>query len=85
MTQSQAMATIPQLPPELQADPVNKAAMAPVAAPSANSAPKKPDKAVNVTSKEQFDALPPGTLYVNPKDQKVYRKKDSNAAGSDSQ
>jgi hypothetical protein len=28
MTQSQAMATIPQLPPELQADPVNKAAKA---------------------------------------------------------
>ena len=71
--------------PKLQNNPVNKAAMAPVAAPSANSAPKKPDKPVNVTSKEQFDALPPGTLFLNPKDQKVYRKKGSNAAGSDSQ
>ena len=82
---SEALQTIPNFPQELQNNPVNKTAMAPVAAPSANSAPKKPDKAVNVTSKEQFDALPPGTLYVNPKDQKVYRKKGSNAAGSDSQ
>ena len=82
---SEALQTIPNFPQELQNNPVNKAAMAPVAAPSANSAPKMPDKAVNVTSKERFNALPPGTLFVNPKDQKVYRKKGSNATGSDSQ
>ena len=78
---TQATAIIAKLPPNLQTNAVNSAAMG-----GRTVAPMKQATSVaKPQSQADFDALPPGTLFVNPKDQKVYRKKGSNAAGSDSQ
>lgn len=96
MPRDEAQAVIAGLPPNLQTNAVNRAAMSGRATPAniatgspnanyssgsdAKSAPAK------IGSKADFDALPPGALYVNPKDQKVYRKKGQpDAANSDSQ
>ena len=79
---TQAPAIIAKLPPNLQTNAVNSAAMG-----GRTVAPMKQATSVaKPQSQADFDALPPGTLFVNPKDQKVYRKKGQlDAANSDSQ
>ena len=92
MPRDEAQAVIAGLPPNLQTNAVNRAAVNGAGNSTVKNSGKFTSRSdatsapAKIGSKADFDALPPGALYVNPKDQKVYRKKGQpDAANSDSQ